>query len=363
MFFASVNITLAQSPITGTVKGEDGKPLYGVTVKVKGTLKAVITDLDGKYSIQASGTDVLEFTFVGLAKQEVNVDGREVVDISMGEDATQLGNVELIETGYGKVSKAGFTGAASVVGGEEMDKAPVSSFQRALQGNSAGVQVSGSSGQPGGGSDIRIRGIGSVNASSSPLYVIDGIPIISQNLSRLGPSADNRQTANILASMNPDDIASVTILKDASAVSIYGARAANGVVLITTKQGKKGEAKFNVTIDGGVSALPLGRKYDLASSDQIYKLYYDAYYASNGGDSDAAAKSAGTILNSNPYNLDNPYDANGNLKPDAKLLVNTNWFDKVFRMGSYRKYGVDFSGATDKTRYFTSFGYFSQEGK
>ncbi len=339
----------------------NGEPLPGVSVIIKGTTLGTVTDFDGNYHIQVDeNAGFLTFSFIGMTSQEKKITSN-LINAALSPDSKEVDEVTVIATGYGKVEKAGFTGSASVVGEDAMKNAPVPSFQRALQGNAAGVQVSGTTGQPGGGSSIRIRGVGSVNASSEPLYVIDGVPVISQGFGQLSPSDDNSQTTNILSSINPDDIDNVTILKDASAVSIYGARAANGVILITTKMGQKGASKVNVSFDAGVSTLPLGRKYDLASSGEIHKLYYDAYLA-QGLTSAQAANSASNILNSNPYNVANPYDANGNLVSGAKLMIDTDWMDEVFQVGSYQKYSVDFSGGNEKTTYYTSLGYYSQDG-
>ncbi len=348
--------------ITGIVtEASNGEPLPGVSVVVKGTTIGTVTNLEGAYSIQVdANAKALVYSFIGMNTEE-RVIASDVINIALKSDSKEVDEVTVIATGYGKVEKAGFTGSASVVSEDAMKNAPVPSFQRALQGNAAGVQVSGSTGQPGGGSSIRIRGVGSVNASSEPLYVIDGIPVISQGFGQLSPSDDNSQTTNILSSINPDDIDNVTILKDASAVSIYGARAANGVVLITTKMGKKGASRVNVSFDTGLSTLPLGRKYDLASSAEIHKLYYDAYKA-QGQTSAQAANSASSILNSNPYNMTNPYDADGNLVEGAQLMLNTDWMDQIFQIGTYQKYSVDFSGGTDNTTYYTSIGYYSQDG-
>ena len=163
MFFVSVNIALAQSPITGTVNGEDGKPLYGVTVKVKGTLKAVITDLDGKYSIQALGTDVLEFSFIGLAKQEIKVDGREIINVTMGEDTEVLGDV--VVTGYQTISKERATGSFVNVSKKLIEERPVTNVIDALEGQVAGFR------------DNVIRGASTFGIDFEPLYVVDGFPV------------------------------------------------------------------------------------------------------------------------------------------------------------------------------------------
>ena len=233
MFFVSANVALAQSPITGTVNGEDGKPLYGVTVKVKGTLKAVITDLDGKYSIQAESTDVLEFTFIGLTKQEVKINGREIIDINMGEDVEMLGDV--VVTGFQTISKERATGSFSVVNEKILEKRPVSDISSALKGLAPGLAGDNFE-------NFKIRGQGSLTGGSKPLIVVDGFPIDGD-----------------FSTINPNDIANINILKDASATSIYGARAANGVIVIITKQ-VKNEGEIKVSYNGFIS---VSEKYDL----------------------------------------------------------------------------------------------------
>ena len=256
MFFVSANIALAQSPITGTVTGEDGKPLYGVTVKVKGTLKTVITDLDGKYSIQALGTDVLEFSFIGLEKQEVKVDGREVVDINMGEDTEMLGDV--VVTGYQTISKERSTGSFVSVGKEILENRPVSDLSSALLGVTPGM--AGTIGEDGKVSFV-IRGNGTLSSTlagyeTNPLVVVDGFPI----------SGD-------FTTINPNDIASVNILKDAAATSIWGARAANGVIVVVTKKSKSKD-KIRVDFSSFIrisDKIDLDHALDIANTDAQIK--------------------------------------------------------------------------------------------
>ena len=220
--------------VTGTVTAkEDGLPLPGVSIKVKGTTTGTQTGADGKFSLKVSPeAKVLQFTFVGYTTKEVNLGSSSQINVVLVTDAKQLG--EIVVVGYGTATKQSFTGSASVVTAEVLENRPVTSFEKALQGAVAGVTVQSVSGQPGAASTVRIRGVGSISASATPLYVIDGIPISSGDFSLAATTAD------VLSTLNPNDIESISVLKDASAGSIYGSRAANGVILITTKKGKSG---------------------------------------------------------------------------------------------------------------------------
>ena len=213
--------------ITGTVVSE-GEPLPGVSVQVKGHSTGTITDIDGKYSISAPADGVLIFRFVGLRSAEEHINGRNTINVTMESDSKQLDEVMVVA--YATAKKYSFTGAASTVKGDEIAKLQTSSVSRALEGTVSGVQASAASGQPGTDAEIRIRGIGSINASSAPLYVVDGVPFDGS-----------------VNSINPDDIASMTVLKDAASAALYGSRGANGVIIITTKQGQT-DSKATVNV-------------------------------------------------------------------------------------------------------------------
>ncbi|MDX5478399.1 MAG: TonB-dependent receptor plug domain-containing protein, partial [Cyclobacteriaceae bacterium] len=227
----SIGIAQAQTrTVSGTIiSGEDNFPLPGVNITLKGKSgQGTISDVDGKYSIQASSDDVLVFSFVGYNSQEILVGNRSQIDVTLSTDETQLG--EVLVVGYGSQNKRDLTGAVGSVKGDEIARLPVASLDNALQGRAAGVFVTSPSGTPGAGITMQIRGNTSLSASSQPLYVIDGIPVISEDLSGLFSGG---QSTNSLADINPADIESIEILKDASAAAIYGSRGANGVVLIT----------------------------------------------------------------------------------------------------------------------------------
>ncbi|MEX0363527.1 MAG: TonB-dependent receptor plug domain-containing protein, partial [Allomuricauda sp.] len=217
--------------ITGNVKGSDNVPIPGVTIVAKGTSNGTTTDFDGNYSITV-GPDVtsLIFSYIGFSTQEVGINDRTQIDITMIESTSELDEVVVI--GYGTSRKSDLTGSVSSVGVADIEKVPTASITQNLGGRAAGVNVTTNSGVPGGGVTIRIRGINSLQGNNDPLFVIDGVPVESSS------QQDGNFSGDALSGINPEDIESMEILKDASAVAIYGSRGANGVVLITTKSGK-----------------------------------------------------------------------------------------------------------------------------
>ncbi|OIQ23203.1 TonB-dependent receptor [Lacinutrix sp. MedPE-SW] len=228
---------IAQTTITGTVTEQSSSlPLPGVNVIVKGTNNGTATDFDGKYQLSVSNGDVLEFSFLGYINQEVTFTGQTTINIALAEDASQLDEVVII--GYGSVKKEDLTGSVDLISEKDFNDGPIVSAQQLISGKIAGVNVSSGGGAPGEGQNITIRGIGSLSLNSSPLYVIDGLPIDN------GGVGGSRNPLNLL---NPNDIESITVLKDASATSIYGSRGANGVILVTTKKGKDRDFKFNLS--------------------------------------------------------------------------------------------------------------------
>ena len=347
--------------ITGkVVDADDGLPLPGVSIKLKGTTQVTQTTGQGTFSISVpQNAEALVLSYVGYTEQEVKITG-QTLTIRLVSSAKNLQDVMII--GYGTIKKENFTGSAAVVKDDVFKDRPVTSFEKALQGAAAGVQVTSVSGQPGATSTVRIRGVGSFSASSTPLYVVDGIAITNGDLSSVA------QTSDVLSSINPNDIASVTVLKDATAAAIYGSRAANGVVLITTKQGKAGQTKLNLSSSTGYSYQAVD-KHEVMDATQYYKTYWDVYYAQRlaaGLTPDAAATAANGLTNGklvvNPYNTANPYAANGVLANGASLLYDTDWRDEVLRRGVTKNIDLSASGGNDKTKFFVSGGYFEQNG-
>ncbi|HCC70472.1 MAG TPA: TonB-dependent receptor [Bacteroidales bacterium] len=329
--------------VTGTITDNTGEPLPGVTVQIKGSSTGTATDVDGNYSLQVPGTDaVLVFSFIGYETQEITVGDQRVINISLNETTQAIEDVIVIA--YGTTTKASFTGSAAVVKAEKINKIPVSSFEKALVGNIAGVQVANTTGQPGSGTEIRIRGIGSFSASNEPLYVIDGVPVMSGSLNS---TAGGLPTGNVMSTIPSGDIENITVLKDAAAASLYGSRAANGVILITTKQGREGVTRYSLKSVYGFSDWAVDN-YKTVSGEDFLMLHRES--------------------------MEN-YLASGNAPPgfdvDAEMLANdwvkpaegfTDWRDHLFRTGITKNIELSATGGTEKTQFYISGSYFDQEG-
>ncbi len=361
-----IQVVIAQQKITGTVtSAEDGLPIPGVSIVVKGEPTiGTATNIDGKYELTLpSDAEVLVFSSVGMKVREEVINGRTTIDVVLEQEALQMDEVMVVA--YGTVKKSSYTGSAAVVDNEELEKVNATSVNDALMGSTPGLQISSTSGQPGAQSSVRIRGTGSLTAGSTPLYVVDGIPIKTGNYSDVAGD-DYSTSADVLSSLNPSDIESVTVLKDASAASLYGSAAANGVIIITTKKGKEGEAKISFNAKYGVATLPQ-MDYDLMESDEIYSIYFDRYYdeaVADGVANPVETANANTIsaLTHNPYNVENPLDASGNVVSGADLVVNTDWIDEVFRSAKTQEYNLQASGGKEGTTYYISGGYADHEG-
>ncbi len=310
--------------VKGTVVSEsDGFPLPGVNVVVKGTTDGVITDLDGNFVISVPSDAVLSFTYVGFKPQEVAVKGKTTLNVKLYEDTETL--EEVVVVGYGVQKKSVVTASIAKVSAEDLEnKAPVR-MDNALKGLAAGVDVTSSSGQPGASPRVRIRGIGTIN-NSDPLYIVDGMPI-----------------SGGLDFVNPNDIESIEVLKDAASGAIYGARAANGVILVTTKKGKMGKTNISYNFSYGWQSAWKRREVTNATD---YAILMNEKYMNAGQ----------APLYADPYNLT---DINGN----AVTGFGTDWQDLVFNDGApVVNHDVTISGATEKVNYYLSLGYYSQEG-
>lgn len=326
----SVYEMLQERSVSGKVKSLDGEELPGVNVLVKGTSTGTVTDINGNYRLSVPDEEAtLVFSYVGFVTEEVIVENQSTVDVTLVPTIESLS--ELVVIGYGTVKKSDMTGAVSSVKSEELKAVPVTSFDQALQGRAAGVQVIQSTGAPGGETNIRIRGTSSVNASSEPLYVIDGMLINSDggemSIGGRGPRI------GALSTINPNDIESIEVLKDASATAIYGSRGANGVILITTKRGKSGEGA--ITFETYYGLQEAANKLDLLNATQFAQLRNEANI--NAG--------------RNPVYV-NP----------TTLGEGTDWQDELLRVAPIANYQLSFSGGNEKTRYALSGGYFTQDG-
>ena len=311
-----------------------------------------------------SSAKTLVVSFIGMKSQELDV--KSNLHISLKPDTETLD--EVVVVAYGAAKKNSLTGSVATVKSDALEKVPTASFEKALQGLSAGVQVESQSGQPGSVSQVRIRGIGSMSASSQPLYVIDGVPVSSKNISKVADEDSYGTSVNPLSNLNPNDIESISVLKDASAASLYGSRAANGVVMITTKQGASGQAKIEFKAQVSSSHLP-SNGYDLMSSTEHYKTYYKGFYTQNISDgmtseaaSIAANASVQDMYKANPFNMANPFTGEGILASGAKAMINTDYLDELFKTATTQQYDLSISGGSDKSKYFISLGYMDQDG-
>lgn len=323
--------------ITGTVADEKGEPLPGVSVLLKGTQRGTTTNSQGTFQLAVPEKGaVLVFSFVGYQTQEITIGSQTVLSIRLATDDKALSEVVVI--GYGAVKKRDLTGAVSSIGTNELKAQPISSFNQALQGRVSGVQVTNASNAPGGGVTIRVRGGNSISASNDPLYVIDGFPVTNPASAQGASGSSN--FPNVLSTINPNDIESIEVLKDASATAIYGSRGANGVVLVTTRRGKEGSSNIDFEAYYGVSNI--SKMLNLATAEdqtalkneQLRNLGFAERYG---------------------------YTAAYPKKP-SEYGIGTNWQKEIYRAAPMQNYQLSASGGTDKLRYLVSGSYFNQDG-
>ncbi|NOR27362.1 MAG: SusC/RagA family TonB-linked outer membrane protein [Lutibacter sp.] len=313
---------VAQTQVSGIVTDQQGTPLPGVAITIKGVAKGVTTDFDGNYSIAVDEGQTLVFSYIGFATKEVVIGGKKTVNITLQEDVSKLDEVVVI--GYGTVKKSDLTGSVSSVKADEIAKMPVQSVDKALQGRAAGVQVKTTSAAPGGSVSVIIRGGNSINSSIQPLYIVDGIPV----------------DENSLNSFNPDDIASIEILKDASSTAVYGSRGSNGVVLITSKRGKVG--KTRVQYSSYLKYEQFTKGLNLLNGDEFAEIFNE--WLVNTG--------------SNPvYNGDNRY-----FPAPGTIGEGTDWIDQITKDGFVQNQQVSISGGSEDVRYSMSGNYLKHEG-
>ncbi|MDC1105339.1 TonB-dependent receptor [Prolixibacteraceae bacterium] len=375
MFVVLFTIGLLESKaqsrvLSGVVtSAEDGATIPGASVIVKGTSIGTVTDFDGRFNLKVpSEAKSLVFSFIGLETKEVIIGDKLSLDIKLQSEAVNVDEVMVVA--YGTAKKASFTGSASVLGAEKLETRPLTSVSQALEGSTTGVQVTTASGQPGSAPTIRIRGFGSLNGDSNPLYVVDGVPY-----------------SGTLSDINPEDIASMTILKDASSAALYGSRAANGVVLITTKKGKKGKKTVvNVKALYGVvsRAIP---QYEKVGARDYYELSTESYYNSllyqnpadakpelltpDGSAIDPVKAKAFAVngiygkLRYNPFNVANDQImmADGTVNPEARVITpDLDWFKPLEQTGKRQSYSANVSTSGEKGAHFLSVGYLDEEG-
>jgi len=360
--FLMVGTALAQTKVNGTVTSQDdGQPVIGASVLVVGTQVGTVTDANGRFELTVpAGKKMLRITYVGM--EPIEVSARPNMRIMLTGDQKALD--EVIVVAYGTAKKSSFTGSASAIGGEKLASRPVTNITKALDGQVTGVLSTSGSGQPGEGATVYIRGFGSINADRTPLYVVDGVPF-----------------GGSISTINPQDIESMTVLKDASASALYGSRAANGVIIVTTKKGKNGRPQVTLhnTVGWAWRSLP---KYETVDQKDFVQLTFESLrndYQFNSGYSLAEAtqlaiNDLGTTLGglSNPeaynpfknYTWDTIIDpVTGQVRADAQSMWDEQWYDAIYNKGALRhEHNIQFDGGTDRTNYMVSLGYVNEDG-
>jgi len=347
LFFSSiVGLQAQEKTVSGTVTDGSG-PLPGVTVLIKGTTTGTETDFDGNYTIKAAQGNILVFSFLGMKTVERSVGTSSRIDLVMTEDANVLD--EVVVVAFGTTTKEAFTGSATVVGAKELALRTVTSPIAAIEGKATGVQFLSASGQPGSSPSIVIRGVGTLNGSSAPLYIVDGM-----------------QFEGSLNSINQNDVASMTVLKDAASTSLYGSRAANGVVIITTKSGRKGALKVNFSSQFGVISRAID-DYKTVGAGEYYELAWEAYRNTStiGGDPALASASIYNRLGYNPFDVANDQivGVDGKINPNANLISKSlNWKDVMERTGTRENHSISIAGGGENHKVFFSSSYLKETG-
>ncbi len=343
LFAANVMLYAQGRKISGTVTNENAQPLQGASVTIKGKTVSTTTNASGQFSVNvANGSVVLVVSYVGMESSEITIGEKNQYDVVLKPIITSLSDVLVV--GYGTIKKSDLTGAAQRVTREDLLRDNPTNVLQAMQGKLAGVNVTQNDGAPGAGLSIRIRGSNSFLGGTEPLYVIDGVPFNNSSGGATPASIgdDEKQTLNVLSFINVNDIESIDVLKDASATAIYGSRGANGVVLITTRKGRPGRDKVELSVNLGLSEV--SRKLDVLTSAE-YAQYQNIAYA-----------------NSNKYDLTNYSMPYSDSAINALRSDNTSWQDAIMRRGLYQQYSVNVSGGTETGNHSLSLNYINQDG-
>ncbi len=339
-FLMSIGAALAQNVVSGIVRdAESGEPVVSAAVQLKGSTSVyTMTDDAGSFIIEVPANAVLVVSSLGYHFAEVNVDGKANLTISIDQDKHMLDDVVVVA--YGTVSREAATGSVTTVKNEQLAQVPATSVDKMLAGKMAGVSITSGSGQPGSTSTIRVRGTSSINAGNEPLWVVDGIPVMSGDFRMLSNAGVGGGSSSTF--LNPNDIESITVLKDAAAASVYGSRAANGVILVTTKSGKSGRARFTARAKYGAQQLINDKNWRPLTGSEL--IDYRRVAAVNAGH--------------DPFNPADDY-----YTPDALLKDGTtNWYDALTRVGSLQEYEVNATGGSSKGSYYASAAYHKNEG-
>lgn len=335
--------TAQELTVSGSVTDQTGYPLEGATILVRGTADGTVTDAGGNYQIRADEHAEIVVSYLGYLSQVKPVNGRSRIDFVLQEDSNYLDDV--IVVAYGTVAADDFTGSASQVKGEEIAKGSKESIDKGMMGKVAGVRIASDNGDPGSSGSVQIRGVGSISAGTSPLYVIDGVVISSdtQNDIQVG-----YKSTGILNTINPDDIASITVLKDAAAASLYGSRAANGVIIITTKRGRQGRTSITYSGEAGLSKMAVGTAFRMLDGQQFIRYIKDS------------ADNAYSINPAYSYGYDGNVWASWVMDPSGE--TSTNWTNQVFRTSMQHNHQLSLTAGTDKTQVYAGAGYSRNDG-
>ncbi|MDF1549144.1 MAG: SusC/RagA family TonB-linked outer membrane protein [Bacteroidales bacterium] len=326
------NLAYAQTKITGKVVDETNSPLPGVNIIQTGTSNGTITDLEGNYTITASADGTLEFSFMGYETQNVSINGQTTINISMEPSSEILDDVVVV--GYGTQKRSDITGAVASVNSEALKERPITNIEEALTGQVTGLQISSTGGQPGAATKMNIRGITSMSGSSQPLVVVDGFPLSEVNTSAGGAGGEAFGVQiGAMSYINPDDIESIEVLKDASATAIYGNRGANGVIMITTKKGMKGSSGITYSAYYGIQEMK-------KRIDVMHFRDWVGYHVLRNSTSELFVDPDG-----NPYIFDDPE------------AMNINWQDEIYRRGIIQNHSLSMQGKAEKTSYTLSASY------
>ena len=329
--------------VSGTVTDLTGYPLEGATVMVRGTSSGTTAGADGSYSLKAAPDAELVVSYLGYLSQIIPVDGKSRVDFVLQEDMNFLDDVLVVA--YGTMSESDFTGSAAQIKGEEVAKASKESIDKGMMGKIAGVRISSDNGDPGSAGSVQIRGVGSISAGTSPLYVIDGVVVSSESENDI--QVGYRSTG-VLNTLNPDDIESISVLKDAAAASLYGSRAANGVILITTKRGKKGRSSISYSGEAGVSRMAVGRAFDLLDGPQFIQYIKDA---------------ADNAYAMNPaYSYGETGETWASWVADPSGQTSTDWKRQIFRNAFRHSHQLSLTAGNDMTQVYAGLGYSRNDG-
>ncbi len=356
----SAPVSQAAKTVSGKVTYVSGEPTQAVTVKVKGTTRGIITDADGNYTLANVPDDAtLVFSFMGMVTQEIPVAGKTNINVTMQEDSKTMDEVVVIA--YGTVKKRDLTGSVSSVKASDVNLSVASSIGHALKGKAAGLSVRQNSAQPGGGLDILIRGAGSVNASNQPLYIVDGFPIATLDQPGSGNERLDAGTQSILNFVNPNDISSVEVLKDASATAIYGARAAHGVVLITTKRGTAGRAM--VTYNTSYAIQKHANIFDVFGLKEWMNEKNESSWDMWMFENDVIPYGARSLETAMQF----PKNGVSYKLPYTDTQINdagkgTDWVKLITRLGSIQQHNLSVQGGSEQTKYMVSVNYFDQKG-